>query len=72
MDNEETLQGLVIWPKLFRRVVSYFAANNHNFNNFDAWLRSGGPSRDDEIFRLDTGKPARLHDVVIASGSKLN
>jgi endonuclease YncB( thermonuclease family) len=71
VDSEKTLQGLVIWPKLFRRIVSYFAASNDNFDNFDAWLRKGGPSRDDEIFRLDTSVSARLHDVVTASGSKL-
>ncbi|KAH6653632.1 hypothetical protein BKA67DRAFT_660199 [Truncatella angustata] len=32
------LQSFVIWPKLFRRVVEYFADGNDDFDNFNAWL----------------------------------
>lgn len=65
------LQQLVIWPKLFRRVVSYFGAGFSGFDAFDAWLRADSVHRDDQIFLLDTLERGNIHDVVQASGSQL-
>jgi endonuclease YncB( thermonuclease family) len=65
------LGNLVIWPKLFRRVVSYFAAGNRDFDGFDAWLRADSVNRDDAIHLLKTGKLGNLHDVVKAAGKSI-
>ncbi|MBU2665086.1 lamin tail domain-containing protein [Actinoplanes bogorensis] len=65
------LQRLVMWPKLFRRLVSYLAAGNSDFDGFDTWLRADPVHRDDKLFRLDTLEPANMHDVVKASGSSI-
>jgi endonuclease YncB( thermonuclease family) len=34
------LERLVLWPKLFRRIVPYLAAGFADFDGFDAWLRA--------------------------------
>lgn len=65
------LQQLVIWPKLFRRVVSYLGAGFTAFDAFDAWLRADPVHRDDQLFLLDTLERGNLHDVVRAGGSQL-
>ncbi|KAH8193625.1 hypothetical protein TruAng_012208 [Truncatella angustata] len=65
------LQSFVIWPKLFRRVVEYFADGNDDFDNFNAWLLRDAVNRDDEIFRLDTQESGHLHDVVTAAGNSI-
>jgi hypothetical protein len=57
------LEGLVIWPKLFRRIVPYLASGFADFDSFDAWLRAEPVHRDDELFRIDTLERANMHDV---------
>jgi hypothetical protein len=47
------LAQLVIWPKLFRRLVPYLAGGFADFNSFDAWLQADPINRDDELFVLD-------------------
>jgi integrase len=44
---------LVVWPKLFRRIVPYQAERHGGFDGFDAWLRADPVHRDDELFLLD-------------------
>jgi hypothetical protein len=65
------LESLVIWPKLFRRIVSFMGAGHHTFDSFHAWLREDPVHRDDKLFRLDTNKPSTLHEVVDAAGSSI-
>lgn len=67
----DALEQLVIWPKLFRRVVSFFAAGFTSFDGFDTWLRGDPVHRDDALFLLDRLEHGNLHDVVSASGSQL-
>ena len=62
------LEELVLWPKLFRRLVPYLATGAEDFDGFDAWLRADPVDRDDELFLLDRAEPANLHDVVRATG----
>jgi hypothetical protein len=62
------VQQLVIWPKLFRRIVPYLAAGHADFDGLDAWLRADPVHRDDELFRLDTLEHANIHDVVRGAG----
>jgi endonuclease YncB( thermonuclease family) len=59
-----SLEQLVVWPKLFRRIVPYLAAGFANFDGFDAWLRADPVNRDDRIFLLDRLEPGNLHDII--------
>jgi Lamin Tail Domain len=69
--NLDVLEGLVIWPKLFRRIVPYLASGFADFNGFDAWLRADPIHRDDELFRIDTLERANMHDVVRGVGQQI-
>jgi endonuclease YncB( thermonuclease family) len=62
------LEELVLWPKLFRRIVPYLAAGFSDFDAFDAWLRADPTDRDDALFLLDRLERGNLHDVVRARG----
>jgi endonuclease YncB( thermonuclease family) len=62
------LETLVMWPKLFRRIVPFLATGAANFDGFDAWLRADPVNRDDALFLLDRLEHGNLHDVVVASG----
>ena len=62
------LEALVLWPKLFRRLVPYLAEGASGFDGFDAWLRADPVNRDDQIVLVGRTEPARLHDVVEAAG----
>jgi Lamin Tail Domain len=65
------LQGLVLWPKLFRRLVPFLASGATTFDGFDAWLRADAVNRDDRLFRLDIGEEANMHDVVHGVGQRI-
>jgi endonuclease YncB( thermonuclease family) len=66
--DRTALEALVLWPKLFRRLVPYLAEGADGFDGFDAWLRTDPINRDDQILLTDRAEPARLHDVVAAAG----
>jgi endonuclease YncB( thermonuclease family) len=65
------LQNLVIWPKLFRRIVPYLASGFTDFDGFDAWLRADPVNRDDELFLLDRLERGNIHDVISAAGQRI-
>ena len=65
------LEQLVMWPKLFRRIVPYLAAGYGDFDKFDTWLRDDPVNRDDELFLLDRLERGNLHDVVDAAGQRV-
>ncbi|MDQ4144909.1 MAG: lamin tail domain-containing protein [Actinomycetota bacterium] len=65
------LETLVIWPKLFRRIVPYFAAGNIGFDGFDAFLRADPVNRDDKLFLLDRLEPGNMHDIVRGMGDEI-
>ncbi|MEV0614074.1 lamin tail domain-containing protein [Nonomuraea sp. NPDC050404] len=65
------LERLVMWPKLFRRVVPYLAAGFVNFDGFDGWLRADPVNRDDELFLIPKLERGNLHDVVKAAGQQI-
>jgi hypothetical protein len=65
------VQTLVLWPKLFRRIVPYLAAGFTDFDGFDGWLRADPVHRDDALFLLDRLEPGNLHDVVQGSGATI-
>ncbi|MCK2220094.1 lamin tail domain-containing protein [Actinomadura sp. ATCC 31491] len=64
-------EQLVMWPKLFRRIVPYLAEGFTDFSHFDAWLRADPVHRDDQLFLLDKLERGNLHDVVRASGQQV-
>lgn len=67
----DALEQLVLWPKLFRRIVLYFAAGFPDFDAFDDWLRADPVDRDDELFLLDRLERGNLHDIVHAAGDTI-
>ncbi|MFG1710290.1 lamin tail domain-containing protein [Nonomuraea sp. M3C6] len=64
-------EELVMWPKLFRRIVPYLAAGFTSFDGFDAWLRADPVNRDDELFLLRKLERGNLHDVVKGAGQQI-
>lgn len=62
--------ALVMWPKLFRRLVSYFQGRNVGLAGFDAWLRQDARNRDD-FLQLPTGEIGNMHDLVEVAGDTI-
>jgi endonuclease YncB( thermonuclease family) len=62
------LSTLVMFPKLYRRLVDYFTDGHSDLTAFDTWVRAQ-PDRDDPA-QLPTGETGHLHDLyqVDASG----
>src|SRR5215207_3755684 len=65
------LQQPVIWPKLFRRIVPFLAEGFTDFDDFDAWLRDDPVERDDAILILDGLQRRNLHDIISATGHRV-
>ncbi len=68
----EALEAVAIWPKLYRRLRSYFGdqGNTAGLGKFDQWIRSD-PDRDDQLFILSKGELANLHDVIRVKGNRI-
>jgi endonuclease YncB( thermonuclease family) len=67
----KSLETLVMWPKLFRRLVVFLSANNEGLHGFDTWLRKDHVNRDDRIFRLDTNTHVYFHDIITIDGDSI-
>ena len=67
----DALEQLVIWPKLFRRIVPYLAAGFAELRRVRRLAASRPVDRDDELFLLDRLERGNLHDVVRASGDSI-
>ena len=65
-----TLEELVIWPKLFRRLASYFSAGNTSLANFETWLRADVQDRDDRVL-LPNRELGNMHDLIAIDGDQL-
>jgi hypothetical protein len=62
--NLARLEELALWPKLFRRLVSYFKDHpNSGLSKFFTWLRAD-EDRDDAIWISSRSELGNLHDVV--------
>jgi endonuclease YncB( thermonuclease family) len=55
------LADLVIFPKLYRRLVDYFTDQHPDLTAFHTWIRAQ-PDRDDPA-QLPTGERGHLHDL---------
>jgi|SoiMethySBSTD1v2_1073268.scaffolds.fasta_scaffold1059957_1 endonuclease YncB( thermonuclease family) len=64
-------QGLVMWPKLFRRLTTFFHTGMLGLAGFDAWVRQDPVKRDDTL-RLPDGEKANMHDTYEISGNQLS
>jgi hypothetical protein len=65
------LNDLVIFPKLYRRLVSFFAEKHPGAGDlvtFDTWVRADPVHRDDRAL-LPTGEVGNLHDLYQVSGA---
>ncbi|MEO7340579.1 MAG: hypothetical protein ABI073_06855 [Luteolibacter sp.] len=71
VSTTSALEGLVIWPKLFRRLVDYLAGGNVGLAGFDDWLRVDSVHRDDRVL-LPDGELGNIHDLIsITPGNKI-
>src|SRR5262245_10380533 len=64
------LQGLVMWPKLFRRLAAYFSQGHAGLGQFDSWIREDPVHRDDSL-RLPDGEKSNMHDTYTLDGNTL-
>lgn len=66
------LQKLAQWPKLYRRLASYFEEGHRGLGGFLEWLRAD-QNRDDKLFMLAATRReyGNLHDVVEVWGNRL-
>jgi len=71
VSNLDSLTTLVIWPKLFRRLVVFIKETGPGLDGFEEWLREDGVNRDDKVLRLDTNKNARFHEILTISGDTI-
>lgn len=63
------IEPLAVWPKFFRRLVSYFKVPNVGVAGFEAWLRDG---HDDELWIVSKAELGNLHDVFIVNDGKVH
>lgn len=64
------LESLVMWPKLFRRLATYFDEGHVGLADFDQWIRDDPIGRDDTL-RLPDGEAGNIHDTYAISGDRL-
>ncbi len=71
--NGDVLEGLVFWPKLFRRLVRYFGEGNEGLANFDNWIREDSVDRDDTLLLPPPfdGELSNMHDTYEIVGDTL-
>lgn len=68
--DRDALESLVMWPKLFRRLVSYFATGYTDLSQLDTWLRQDSINRDDRMI-LPNREIGNMHDIVSATDQTL-
>jgi endonuclease YncB( thermonuclease family) len=68
--DESVLKKVAQWPKLFRRLVSYFHDGNVGVNEFETWLRED-TDRDDNLWIISRGEFGNMHDIVEVTGNAI-
>ena len=63
VQDEADLEQLAIWPKLYRRLMKYFADGNIGIAGFTDWLQAVG-SRDDAVWIIPEARLGNLHHIV--------
>jgi len=65
-----TLEELVMWPKLFRRLFAFFSEGHQGLGQFEDWIREDPIHRDDSL-RLPDGEKGNMHDAFEIDGNSL-
>jgi hypothetical protein len=68
--NAADAQGAVLFPKLFRRLSTYFAGGANGLAGFLAWLREVPGERDDQLV-FPPMEFGNLHDIVAVQGDRI-
>ena len=68
--NLADVQALVMWPKLFRRLATYFDEGFSGLAQFDSWIRDDLVHRDDSL-RLPNGEKGNMHDTYVIDNDTL-
>ena len=66
----DDLESMIMWPKLFRRLVRFFGAGHTDLAKLDEWLREDVRNRDDRLL-LPGGELGNLHDMIAVEGGTL-
>lgn len=67
----QPLQMLVLWPKLFRRLVAYFQNGFSGLSMLDSWLRADPVNRDDRLI-LPNRELGNMHDLIVVTGNEVH
>ena len=67
----EQLQTLVMWPKLFRRLTSFYADGETDLTQLDAWLQEDIRDRDDRLLLPDM-QLGNMHDLIDVQGNQVS
>lgn len=68
--REEDLEKYAIWPKLYRRMFSYFKDGGTGLAGFETWLRADA-DRDDELWIISRGELGNMHDIFTVQQNKI-
>jgi endonuclease YncB( thermonuclease family) len=68
----EALENVAIWPKLYRRLRTYFKDEGATagLGKLDQWLRAD-PDRDDPLYIISRAEFGNLHDVLRVRGNRI-
>jgi hypothetical protein len=69
IEDLSTLQDLVLFPKLFRRLADFLVTTEDSIDEFDAWIRAD-EQRDDPMI-LPSGEVGNLHDLYQVMNERL-
>lgn len=68
--NSSDLEKLAMWPKLYRRLFSFFDGGGTGLAQFESWLRTT-PDKDDELWIISRGELGNVHDIIDVTGNKI-
>lgn len=68
--NLNDLEKAVLFPKLFRRLVSFFKSGKKDIKEFETWLRDD-ETRDDKLWIISKAEFANMHDVIKITGKTI-
>lgn len=70
ISNLDELESLIMCPKVFRRLVRFFASGLTELTELDGWLRADPINRDDRLL-LPNGELGNMHDFIIVENGKM-
>jgi len=70
IEGFDEIEQMVMWPKLFRRLASFFSSEGSDLSKFIDWLREDVIERDDRL-QLPNGELGNLHDLIEIKGDNI-